>query len=879
MRGSPVLVLALGATAFAACDAEAPAGAEPTTAPPLELVLGSGQSLVAGELHTCARLSNGTVRCWGDNSLGQLGRGARWGLTMDQPGDPLADPVTLRTHMVDLGSRRTAKAIFAGPQNTCAILDTDQLKCWGDNADGQLGQQDTISRGRDEELDPQMGGMGDSLPPVNVGTGRTVKSVAVGATHVCAILDSNQVKCWGRSYQGSLGYAESGTNRGGTPGTMGDNLPVVDLGTGRTAKAIAATGYLTTCAILDDNRVKCWGINQNCTLGIGDGTVMNLGNSPGSMGDNLPYVNIGVGRTAVAITAGNEFFCVLRDNGTVKCWGWNTSGQIGIGSGAPAWGCSPSEMGDFGIVSLGGNDAVAISAGKEHACALRATGSEVRCWGSNSDKRVVPPVITGQLGINAGTIPTQLTAPSAPLSFGAGVTARALAAGGWHTCMISTANKAKCWGLNANNQLGTNITVDAVADVPGEMGGNLLYSDLTSRPVTQVASGWYHHCAILSGGAMKCWGLNIDGALGVGDANNRGDGPGEMGANLPALALGAGRTAKSMGLGAYHSCAALDNNLLKCWGSNWEGQLGYNDTTLRLAPSSSTIILGTGLTVHTTAVNPVSGGSAHTCALLSNNQVKCWGFNAEGQLGYGDTTNRLAPDTATVNLGFGRSAKAVAAGNQHTCAILDTNQVKCWGANWNGQLGYGDTTNRLSPPASTVSLGSGRTAKAISTRYDTTCVWLDTNQLKCWGANFAGQAGVGNTTNQLAPPSASVNLGTSQSALAVSVGEAHVCALLATNQVKCWGNNTDYQCGTWQDDSLIGDAANELGDYLATVFQGGGRHVKALSAGAQSTCFLLDTDQVRCTGLNSSGELGVGDTNTYAPQNRGAGIVDLGPDP
>jgi alpha-tubulin suppressor-like RCC1 family protein len=183
-----------------------------------------------------------------------------------------------------------------------------------------------------------------------------------------------------------------------------------------------------------------------------------------------------------------------------------------------------------------------------------------------------------------------------------------------------------------------------------------------------------------------------------------------------------------------------------------------------------------------------------------------------------------------------------------------------------------------------VNLGTGRTAKAVATRYDTTCAWLDNNQVKCWGANFGGQAGQGNTTNQLSPPSATVNLGTSQSALAIAVGSYHSCALMATNQVKCWGVNDAGQLGTWQDmssgsDPYVGDSANEMGDFLAAVYQGAGRSVKAVTAGFTHTCFLLDSNQVRCDGTNSSGELGQGNTNVYNPFGQGAGLVDLGVDP
>jgi alpha-tubulin suppressor-like RCC1 family protein len=849
-------VTVAAAVSLVACGSEGP---EPVVAPPVteqpgELVVAAGQSVAAGDAHTCALLVTGAVTCWGDNTYGQLGRGSPGAGTGASPPDALA------THTVDLGAKRTAKAIAVGSNHSCAILENDQLKCWGLNSDGQLGQGDTLTRGIE-------GGMGDQLSPVNLGTGRTAKAVTAGDAHTCVILDTNRVKCWGRGYEGPLGYGD-GIDRGSAPGTMGDHLPVVDLGTGRTAKAIAATGYRTTCAILDNNRVKCWGINQSCALGT-TANVISYGYGWGTMGDNLPYVDIGVGRTALAIAAGGETVCARRDNGTVKCWGSNLSGQVGVNSTLGSWGCSASELGDNGIVSLGGTDATAVEVGRSHTCALRSNG-ELKCWGENG---------SGQLGVGNTT---DLRLPSSALSLGTGFTARAVSVGGDHTCAISTGNRVKCWGRGAEGQLGNGSTANRGTSTT-HMGNNLAFANLGSRPVLKLAVGWHHNCAILPSGQVKCWGFNFEGQLGVGHFTNVGWGPNEMGNNLPVLALGTSRTAKSLALGLYHTCAALDNNTLKCWGYNSTGQLGYGTTDGSTTPPSTTVNLGTGRTVHATFADPISAGPTHTCAILDNASVKCWGDNASGQLGYGDTIQRTAPASAAVNLGTGRTAKAITAGYFHTCAILDDNTVKCWGENASGQLGIGSTTDQRSPPSVVVNLGTGRTAKTIGAKGDTTCALLDNNTVKCWGENSAGQLGIGSSSDQTSPGT-TVSVGTSQSIVTLSVGGEHACALLGTNQVKCWGQNLDGQLGTWQEGAVVGDVtvgerSNEMGDFLATASQGGGRTVKAVVSGGYHTCFVLDTDQVRCTGSNNAGELGVGDSDPHPPAFFPAPVVDLGTDP
>lgn len=411
------------------------------------LLVATGNSVSSGDSFSCVLLAGGSIHCFGDNANGELGR---------SPEPHGANLARVSATAVDLGAGRTARVLVSGSHHNCAILDNDQLKCWGYNADGQLGLEDSVNRGVES-------GLGDALPPVNLGAGRTAKAVALGETHTCAILDTDRVKCWGMAYEGALGYGD-GLDRGAVTASMGDNLPTVELGTGRTAKAIAVTAYHTSCAILDDDRVKCWGINQSCDLGNGDGDVVSYGHSEGTMGDQLPYVDIEVGRTARAIAADGYTVCVLRDNGTVKCWGNNEEGQIGIDSSAWSVGCAPAETGDAGVIAMGGSDVIAIDVGATHACALRSNG-EVKCWGGNAH---------GQLGV--GTT-TKLPVPSAALSLGSDFMPRALALGGYHTCAISDENRVKCWGEGGAGQL-MNGTFSDLGSGPGQMGSALPYSRL-----------------------------------------------------------------------------------------------------------------------------------------------------------------------------------------------------------------------------------------------------------------------------------------------------------------------------------------------------------------------------------------------------------------
>src|SRR5262249_42554665 len=155
-------------------------------------------------------------------------------------------------------------------------------------------------------------------------------------------LDNGRVKCWGGNFEGSLGLGNNQPH-GTQPSEMGDGLPYVDLGTGRTAKAIAA-GHEHTCVLLDNDKVKCWGEGTRGALGLG--TNKSRGDDPNEMGDTLPYVDLGTGRTAKSIAAGGSATCAILDNDVLKCWGAGSDGELGVPTGTGNLGDSPNEMGD-----------------------------------------------------------------------------------------------------------------------------------------------------------------------------------------------------------------------------------------------------------------------------------------------------------------------------------------------------------------------------------------------------------------------------------------------------------------------------------------------------------------------------------------------------
>lgn len=781
---------------------------------PAVSLAGTVTAVARGAYHTCALLSDDTVRCWGANDSGALGLGDKLHRTAGN-GALSALPA------VPLGSGKLATAIAAGSGFTCALLNDNSVKCWGANGFGQLGLGDTNDRG------DAPGEMGDALPAVNLGTGRTAKAIAAGVGHVCAILDDDSLKCWGYNTFGGLGVGDN-QHRGDAAGEMGDSLPPVSLGAGRFAVSVSAGAY-QTCAVLDTNQVKCWGYNAWGQLGLGD--TLTRGTVPSQMGDALPTVQLGTGRTVKNLVVGGHDACAILDNDTLMCWGYNAEGQLGLGDTAHR-GDQTGEMGDnLPAVSLGtGRYAVRQTASYINRCAQLDDGA-LKCWGANW---------SGMLGIgpsdNRGDHPGEMgdALPSFQLSGAKQVVSLGSGFGYHHACGILSNGDLKCWGANSFGQLGIDRSSN-VGDESSDMGTGLQYADLGSVSVVSVQGGDSHTCALISDGRVKCWGANRYGTLGQGDTRRRDGRASLMGNNLPFVNLGTGRTAVQLSVGSNHACAVLDNGAIKCWGHNGRGQLGLGDTSDRgddpneMGDSLPAVALGAGLTAVA-----VSAGYWHTCALLTDASVKCWGYNWFGQLGIGsnqdtgDASGELGDALPRVPLGTGRSALAVYAGLYNSCAILDNGSVKCWGANGFGQLGQGDTTvrgnlpNQMGDALPAISLGTGRTASALSMGQQHTCALLDNRTLKCWGNNAFGKLGYGDTNHRGDNPGemgdalSVVSLGSGKSVVDVASGWYHSCAVLNDSTLKCWGRGTGGELGLGGSHTL-GDQPGEMGNALPVV--------------------------------------------------------------
>eukprot|EP01083_Nonionella_stella_P012700 35931_1 len=404
-----------------------------------------------------------------------------------------------------------------------------------------------------------------------------------------------------------------------------------------------------------------------------------------------------------------------------------------------------------------------------------------------------------------------------------------LARGSDHNCATQN-DKAKCWGYNVAGQLGYEDVTNR-GDEANQMGDSLFDIDLGSdfTPM-KIVTGYAHSCALSTTNKVKCFGGNGLGQLGYGDTNNRGISSNQMGDSLLDIELGSNFTPMQIVAGYYHTCALSTTNKVKCFGANGRGQLGYGDADHRgdeaneMADKLLEVDLGSSF-----IPIQIVAGYTHTCALSISN-AKCWGYNSRGQLGYddgidrGDGTNEMGDNLPNIALGSSFTPTQIVAAFYHTCALSTDNKVKCWGENFYGQLGYEDQvdrgdlmgSNEMGDSLPNIDLGSGFTPTQIMVGEYHTCALSSSNKVKCWGKNNYGQLGYGDMNDRGDGPDEmgnnllDVDLGSSFIPIQIMGGSYHTCALSMNHKIKCWGRNNFGQLG-YEDVQNRGDGSNEMG--------------------------------------------------------------------
>lgn len=647
--------------------------------------------IVSSRVSNCALTTTGGVKCWGSSGSGEIGDNAgtaRGALT----------PVM----GLSSGVQRITAGLFG---HLCALLTTGGVKCWGYGINGQLGYGDTFSL----------------YSPTDVsGLSSGAVDITAGQMHTCALMNTGKIRCWGANNNGQFGS-------GSTSGTAALTPVEIDIGAGATQ---LAAGQQHTCALVSGG-VKCWGENSDRRLG--DGT---------NVDRPAPVTVIAAGSGVTSIAAGRAHTCALFASGELRCWGLGTLGQIGDGGGA-------NRSTPVSITSLGTNVS-AIGVGTDHTCAV-LTGGNLRCWGANSNMQVNASTTTNVLS------PTPVAGLSESVS--------AVSGGDGHTCATLVSGGVKCWGVRTDGVLGEGRVRDTMP-----FPYDILDYDSGVRDVSLFT---HSACVLRTNGSVECWGTNLSGEVGNGTTD-------PQLTPLTVTGLSSGVTAISGSVEALdvHICAIV-NGAAKCWGHNGFGKLGDNSNT-----SSPTPVDVEDLS---SGVTSIAAGKDHSCAVVSG-AAKCWGRNNFGQLGDSSNDGSHVPVQVT---GLTSDVKQVSSSVSHACAVTNSGAAKCWGLNTSGQLGNNSTLSS-NEPVDVVGLSSG--VRMISAGESFTCALMETGGVKCWGSNSLGRLGNGGVFNSPVP----VNVaGLSSGVREISSrGYSHSCALLETGTVKCWGSNSTGKLGS-----------------------------------------------------------------------------------
>ena len=550
--------------------------------------------------------------------------------------------------------------------------------------------------------------------------------------------------------------------------------------TGLTSATAVACGFYFTSVLLADGTVRSFGRNDFGQLGVGDKTTRQT---------PVQVLNI---TSASAIACGKVHNIILLADGTIRTFGRNNEGQLGVND-------TTSRLTPVQVLNI--TTAKTVGGGYYHTVVILQDGT-VRTFGYNPH---------GELGVN------DTTNRSTPVQvFGISSSAVAVASIGYITAVILADGTIRACGYNGFGQLGVGDTTNR--STPVQVLG-------ISSSATAIVGGSHHTAILLADGTLRTVGYNNSGQLGVADTVNR------------LIPVKVGVSGNKVAAGGYHTAVLSNDGTVKTVGGNSEGQLGLGDTTNRLTP-----IQVTGLT----SATAVASGATHTAVLLADGTVRTFGYNGPGPLGVNDTTNRNTPVQV---FGISSSATAVACGSYHTAVVLADGTVRTFGFNGSGQLGINVvgspnyTSSRLTPVQV---WGISSSATAVAGGKDHTAVLLTDGTVRTFGDNFWGQLGINDLVTRQTPVQV---FGISSSAVAVACGRLHTAVLLADGTVRTFGNNTNGELG-------VNDTASRLTPVTVLNITS----ATAVTCGRAHTAVLLADGTVRTFGNNTNGRLGVNDT-------------------
>lgn len=648
-----------------------------------------------------------------------------------------------------------------------------------------------------------------STPRTDAAPGDVIPAIAGRRTAssyrdtTCMIMADTTLRCWGVNRDGQVG--DGTTDHADAPTVVAGLSGVVDVSAGSDA----------TCAVVRSGQLYCWGTDSNGEMG----------NGPAGSDDVLvPSPVPGMGNT-VDVAAGYDHVCAATSNGAVYCWGEGRDDQLGTGT-------TDDEVSPFRVPGI--DDAVAVAAAEKTSCALHDTG-QVSCWGENSD-----------LTVGNGTSTTVLS----PALVSGIDTAIDIEIHEYISCALLANGTVACWGtagfgiLNPGSSTPAIITGltsvemlrvysdtlcavrsdtsvwcssynDGAPTVPGSMDTTGGPVDTGLSGVADLTIGWHHGCAVMADGTARCWGDNQDDViLGFGFA----------GTHVGPLEITSLTNVTDIDAGGETTCA-IATSAVFCWGNNHNNHAGPSSAPIVHEPTK----------VGVNDATRVSVGQDHACAVRTSGQIVCWGVGSVGQLGNGGYQDSATPVTVDGGL-----YSDVTAGTQHTCAITVGGQAECWGSDLSGQLGEGPSANNGSPrPVPVLSLNSVVSLSAGSAH---TCAATAQHKVHCWGDGSDGRLGNGGTTDSQTP----VAVSGGSDFVAITAGRNHTCAAMLSG-LSCWGSNS------------IGKVANAAGSSYTTPYATSSDISNgSIDAGYDHTCAVRTSGDAVCWGDYRGGRTGPG---------------------
>ena len=472
------------------------------------------------------------------------------------------------------------------------------------------------------------------------------------------------------------------------------------------------------------------------------------------------------------------------------------------------------------------------------SCAVNLN-NKIYCWGTNYSGSLA----NGTNGNNnLNYLPTATLSGALPSG-----AIKQISAGMAHYCVIASDDWVYCWGMNSYGGLGDNTTTDKYSPVAisrGAIPNGVTIKQLAMNPYANYT------CALASNNKAYCWGENSDGVLGDSTTNE---------AHVPVEVVKGAMPDQSISyiaIGMDHTCAInLTNSAAYCWGYNWKGEFGNGTSGTQ---SSIPVAVSQGV-MPSTSVVKLSAGRSFTCAIASNNQVYCWGWNGDilddyGYLGNGGSSNSTTPVAVSKGDRPDLTAKQISTGDYHTCVISSDDKMYCWGGGYGGKLGSSTNSPKTVPTAVNQSSMPWGAVKTIELGDGFTCAIASDNYIYCWGQNDSGQLGKGAFSAVKSPTMVARGAMPYGTVKQVEIGYTHSCAIASDDHVYCWGSNGLGQLGNGTYASYKTPVAVLQGAMPSLT-------VKKIAVGFYHTCVIASNNQVYCWGFGNKGQLGNGATS------------------